>query len=47
MPLVKPIETISADVKQLKTDIIEIKKILKTITDYISSQEESRKGWFY
>ena len=47
MPLVKPIETISADVKQLKADIIEIKKLLKTITDYIQTQEESRKGWFY
>ena len=47
MPVVKPIEKISADVRQLKADIIEIKKLLKTITDYINTQEESRKGWFY
>ena len=44
---VKPIQQISADIQTLQSDIIEIKKMLRLITDYISKQEESRKGWFY
>ena len=44
---VRPIETISSDIQQLKTDVIEIKKLLGTIIAYIKTQEESRRGWFY
>lgn len=48
MPVVKkPIEDISKDIKILQSDIEEIKKLINFIKDYISQQEESRKGWFY
>ena len=47
MPIVKPIDKISNDIKILKSDIEEIKKLINFIKDYISQQEESRKGWFY
>ena len=47
MPIEKPIDKISNDIKILKSDIEEIKKLINFIKDYISQQEESRKGWFY
>ena len=47
MPVVKPIDKISNDIKTLQSDIAEIKKLINFIKDYISQQEESRKGWFY
>ena len=47
MPIVKPIDKISNDIKTLQSDIEEIKKLINFIKDYISQQEESRKGWFY
>ena len=47
MPVVKPIDKISNDIKNIQSDIAEIKKLINFIKDYISQQEESRKGWFY
>ena len=47
MPIVKPIDKISNDIKTLQSDIEEIKKLINFIKDYISQQEDSRKGWIW
>lgn len=48
MPIVKPIETISKDITQLKQDIAEIKVMMEFISNYIKTHEEtSKSGWFY
>ena len=45
--MIKPIQKISSDIQQIQVDIIEIKQIMRLITDYISKQEDSRKGWIW
>jgi len=48
MPIVKPIDQISNDVRKLQSDIAEIKTMLDFITNYIKTQEQTAKqGWIW
>ena len=48
MPVVKPIDQISNDVRKLQSDIAEIKTMLEFIKDYIKTQEQTAKqGWIW
>mgnify|MGYP003138079637 CR=1 FL=1 len=48
MPIVKPIDQISNNIRKLQSDIAEIKTMLEFIKDYIKTQEQtSRQGWIW